>query len=149
MTKIHENSTPPLFNLRVPARADRLKLIRSIVCDAALLCGCSDACAQDLMLAVDEACQNIIRHAYQGEDKGDIVVEMFHVADHIDVFLCDSAPTVNPATIHPRDLDDIRPGGLGTHIINSVMEGVTFQPLPSGAGNLLRMSKRITYTFKP
>ena len=116
MTTIHEGSPLLLFSLRVPARADRLKFIRSIVGDAAALYGCNDAYAQDLMLAVDEACQNIIRHAYQGEDKGDIVIEMFHDTDHIDVLLCDSAPVVDPATIHPRDLvTSVRGGPWHAH----------------------------------
>ncbi|KAF0139685.1 MAG: hypothetical protein FD153_892 [Rhodospirillaceae bacterium] len=39
-----------LFTLRVPARADRLKLIRSVVNDAARLYGCSQSCAHDLLM---------------------------------------------------------------------------------------------------
>jgi sigma-B regulation protein RsbU (phosphoserine phosphatase) len=45
--------------------------------------------------------------------------------------------------IHPRPLDELRPGGLGTHFIRTVMDEVAFLPPPAGAGNLLQMTKRI------
>ena len=43
----------------------------------------------------------------------------------------------------PRDLDDVRPGGLGTHFMAEVMDRVEFLTPPEGGGNLLRMVKRI------
>ena len=43
----------------------------------------------------------------------------------------------------PRERDDLRPGGLGTHFIGEVMDEVEFMPPPADGGNLLRMVKRI------
>ena len=57
--------------------------------------------------------------------------------------LLDFAPRVDPAKVKPRDLDDIRPGGLGTHLIQEVMDSAEFVEPPPGCGNLLRMVKRI------
>lgn len=137
----------PLFKLRVPAMASRLKLVRATVTEAAALCGCSPECVSDLVLAVDEACQNIIRHAYgdtpPGDMPGDMVVELVRDGDRLEVRLTDFAPTVDPAFIKPRDLGDLRPGGLGTHFIRELTEEAAFVPPPAGAGNLLRMRKRI------
>jgi sigma-B regulation protein RsbU (phosphoserine phosphatase) len=58
--------------------------------------------------------------------------------------LRDFAHTVDPNLIKPRDLDDLRPGGLGTHFMQEVMDEVTFMPPPQEGGNLLKMKKRIT-----
>ncbi len=50
---------------------------------------------------------------------------------------------IDPKTVRPRDLDDVRPGGLGTHFIAEVMDDAKFERPPSGNGNLLIMVKRI------
>ena len=50
---------------------------------------------------------------------------------------------IDPAKVQPRDLDDVRPGGLGTFLIREVMDSAEFVEPPPGCGNLLRMVKRI------
>jgi anti-sigma regulatory factor (Ser/Thr protein kinase) len=54
----------------------------------------------------------------------------------------DFAPTIDPAKIQPRKLEDLRPGGLGTHFIRAVVDDASFIPLPDGEGNLLELVKR-------
>ncbi len=132
-----------LMKLEVGARPDRLKLVRRAVAEAAALCGCGEALARDLILAVDEACQNVIRHAYGDDADGDMVLEIRRRGDELIFLLRDFAPAVDVARIRPRDLDDVRPGGLGTHLIGAVMDDVAFLPPPAGGGNLLRMVKKI------
>ncbi|MBF0093462.1 MAG: ATP-binding protein [Alphaproteobacteria bacterium] len=132
-----------LFLLRIPARANRLKLIRAAVTEAASLCGCGPECVSELVLAVDEACQNVVRHAYKNGASGDVVVELFRVGNHLEVRLTDFAPTVDPASIKPRDLKDLRPGGLGIHFIRELTEHAGFVAPPAGAGNQFLMRKRI------
>lgn len=132
----------PALDRVFPARPDRLCDIRRAVSDTARALGCPDDVAADVVLAVDEACQNIIRHAYSGRD-GDIVVQMGRDDHALMVRLIDFAPPVDIARIAPRPLDEVRPGGLGTHFIRSVMDEVEFLPPPQGAGNLLQMIKRI------
>jgi sigma-B regulation protein RsbU (phosphoserine phosphatase) len=55
----------------------------------------------------------------------------------------DSAPTVDPARVKPRSLDEPRPGGIGTHLIRTVMDQAEFVRTAGERGNLLRMVKRI------
>ena len=62
---------------RFPARPERLCDIRHAVAEAVGAVGCPQPVIGDVVLAVDEACQNIIRHAYHGKD-GDIVVQIDH-----------------------------------------------------------------------
>ncbi|UCE86990.1 MAG: ATP-binding protein [Deltaproteobacteria bacterium] len=133
-----------ILSLRVPARADQLRRVREEVRAAVDGCGCSAQAAGDIVLAVDEACQNIIRHAYGDACEGSIAIEIERVGDELVFSLVDSAPPLDPRSVKPRDLDDLRPGGLGTHLIRTVMDETDFARHPSGAGNLLRMVKRIT-----
>ena len=131
-----------LLELRFPARADRLKLVRGGVRAAARMCGFNDATAQSIVLAVDEACQNVIVHGYKGRADGEIVLGIFRRRDGILLRLRDFAPPVDPATIKPRALDDIRPGKLGSHFMYEIMDSVEFRPSPDGTGNLLEMIRR-------
>jgi sigma-B regulation protein RsbU (phosphoserine phosphatase) len=131
------------FELRFPSRPDRLKHVRKAVHDAAIRLGCGERIIHDIVLAVDEACQNVIRHAYANSPDGEIVLEILGEEDSIVVLIRDFAPPVDPTRIGPRDLADIRPGGLGTHFMRMVMDTVEFLPPPGGRGNLLRMAKRI------
>ena len=133
-----------ILRLRVPARPDRLKLIRAAVEQAAKYCGAGDAWTLDMTMAVDESCQNIIRHAYGGrEDAGDIVVDFIRRGDCMEVHLMDFAEPVDPAAIKSRDLSDVRPGGLGVHLIKSVCDEARFLPPPPGIGNLFKLTKRL------
>jgi sigma-B regulation protein RsbU (phosphoserine phosphatase) len=135
--------TQRVLELRFPARADQLHGVREAVRQRARAAGCSETCTGDIVLAVDEACQNIIRHAYCGDPEGSIVLEMERRDDELVVSLRDFAPEVDASRIRPRDLDDVRPGGLGTHFIRECMDRADFVPPPEGRGNLLRMVKRI------
>ena len=132
-----------LLQLRFLARAAELKKIRDAIREAAEGCGCSAKSTADIVLAIDEACQNIIRHAYRGDSDNVIEIEVEHRGDGLVFTLADQAPAIDPSLVKPRDLDDIRPGGLGTHFISRVMDEVEFLRPASGRGNLLRMVRRI------
>jgi len=134
----------PVACLRVPARVASLKRVRQLVREAARACGCSEACRRDVVIAVDEACQNVIRHAYGAGEDGDILVDVRREGARIAVNVIDFAPPVDPARIHPRPLDELRPGGLGTHFIRECMDQSEFRKPPPGAGNRLWMAKTIS-----
>ena len=132
-----------VLQLSFPARAAELKRTRESVREAVEACGCSSKSTADIVLAIDEACQNIIRHAYRGDSDNVIELEVEHRGDRLVFSLIDHAPTIDPSKVKPRDLDDIRPGGLGTYFIRRVMDEVEFLRPASGRGNLLRMVRRI------
>jgi sigma-B regulation protein RsbU (phosphoserine phosphatase) len=137
------DASAPLLKHRFPARAEELRSVREAVRREALGQGCAPECAGDIVMAVDEACQNIIRHAYAGRGDGEIVLEIGRAGEDLVVSLRDFAPPVDPARVRPRALDDLRPGGLGTHLIRELMDRADFAPTPPGGGKLFRMSKRI------
>jgi anti-sigma regulatory factor (Ser/Thr protein kinase) len=101
-------------------------------------------CSQ-ISLAVDEALSNVIKHGYGRRDDGRIWITIHH-ENHprpaIQLIVEDHARQVDPETIRSRDLDDIRPGGLGVHIIRQVMDDVRFEKRPEG-GMRLTMTKRL------
>ena len=132
-----------VLQLRIAARAKDLKRIRKAARECVERCGCSTQSTSDIVLAIDEACQNIIRHAYHGECDDIIELEIEHRGDELIFSLTDHAPAIDPSQIQPRDLDDVRPGGLGTHFIRLVMDETDYLKPPSGRGNLLKMVKRI------
>ena len=133
-----------LFEIRFPAKADRLCMIRSMVRHAAELAGCCPELCERLVIAVNEACMNVIQHAYQGDELGEIVLEMLNNEGKLHFRLLDYADPIDLDSVKPRDLDDIRPGGLGTHFINEIMDECDRGHLDEGQGNYLEMIKKIS-----
>ena len=135
-----------LLEVRFIAHANRLKLVRGAIRAAAKMCGFDDRAAQSIVLAVDEACQNIIVHGYGTRADGVVIMCLFRCDGGIIVRLRDFAPQVDPTKVKPRALSDIRPGKLGTHFIREIMDTVEFRPVPEdpeGEGNLLELIKHI------
>jgi sigma-B regulation protein RsbU (phosphoserine phosphatase) len=131
-----------LLQLSFPSVPDRLRLVRPMVRASAQLCGFTLEDARDVVLAVDEACANIIEHAYGWRGDAEIVLSIFRVEDGIQIQLRDFAPPVSLRSVHPRKLDEVEPGGLGTHFIRSIMDDTRFMRAPDGEGNILELTKR-------
>jgi sigma-B regulation protein RsbU (phosphoserine phosphatase) len=91
---------------------------------------------------VDEACANIIKHTYKGDQSQTIDIFCGGGEGKLDFVLRDCGPRVDVKSIHPRDINEIRPGGLGTHFIRSIMDEVDYG-FEEGRGNVLRMVKRL------
>ena len=105
--------------------------------------GIGQATINDIVLAVDEACQNVIRHAYRDTGDGEIVLDMEIEGTRLVTQVRDFAPEIDHITVAPRRVDDLRPGGLGTHFIREIMDEVAYLRPTDGIGNLLRMCKEI------
>ena len=138
-----------LFGLSFPADPSRLKLMRGALRSAARACRFEEDEIQDLLLAAGEAVENIMIHAYGAEKKGEITLAVHRLPDGIMLRLRDFAPRIDPAKIEPRPLEDVRPGGLGTHFIRAIMDDASFIPLPDGEGNLLELVKRRRSSGEP
>jgi len=84
-----------------------------------------------IVLAIDEACTNIIRHAYKGEAKP-FRIEMRRLQNRLRFVLRDYGIPCERQKFPSRDLDEIRPGGLGVHIIQRVFDLVEYSPQARG-----------------
>lgn len=141
--EMQQNILPePLLHLVFRSSPDRLSMVRASVHSAALACGFDEAAARDIVLAIDEACTNVIVHAYNNRDDADIVLDIFRTDRGILIQLRDFAPPASPQGFKPRDLNRLSPGGLGTHFIREIMDETRFMRAPEGDGNILEMTKK-------
>ena len=129
--------------IQFKAIPERLHEMREALTEALNRVKCPEQSRRLLVLAVNEACMNVIQHGYRGDPAGEIILEILNNNDELEFRLTDFAPTVDPAKVKPRSLDDIRPGGLGTYFIQRIMDEFKFTVPKSGEGNLLIMQKRI------
>ena len=104
---------------------------------------CTKTCVDRLILAVNEAAMNVIQHAYNFDSSGNIRIEILQKEDELIFKLTDFACPIDPSCVKSRDLDEIRPGGLGVHFINEIMDEVKFQDDCKSAGNILLMRKQL------
>lgn len=79
-----------------------------------------------MVLGVDEACTNIIRHAYQLRDDQPIALCLEDSGDCLRMRLRDYGKQVPHASMHGRAHDLIKPGGLGLHLIRSAFDKVDY-----------------------
>lgn len=133
-----------LVKLHIPARAGSLSLIRALVRRACEMAGCNSDLTEKLVIAVNEACMNVIQHAYKGEDRGEIVLEILNNEGSLLFRLQDFADPVELDTVKPRALEELRPGGLGTFFIREIMDDCKMGHLEDGTGNYLEMIKKIS-----
>lgn len=126
--------------LNVPSHPKYMRFVRSLITTGATEAGFDEMGVQAIVLAVDEACTNIIRHAYDGDPTQTILVQLAVIGRKLIVALRDFGPQRDCTEFKSRDLDDIKPGGLGMHFIYSTMDTVVFDTdLPRGT--LLTMTK--------
>ena len=96
----------------------------------------------DVVLAIAEAAQNIVKHAYSGEPTGDTMrVEISFKENQLKIDLYDKGKPAIPQNIKPRKIDDIKPGGLGTFFIGQIMDEVIFKTSTSDWVNHLTLRK--------
>jgi anti-sigma regulatory factor (Ser/Thr protein kinase) len=128
--------------LIVPSHPKYLYVIRSalypIVCEA----GFPKKEARRIVLAVDEACSNIIKYAYEGDHSRSIAMHVFVDQSKLVIELKDSGRKPDVSKIAPRKLDDVRPGGLGTHFMAEVFDKVAYDT-GGGSGTTLTLEKNI------
>lgn len=131
-----------LAELRIEARADRLRLLRAVVHSAMELLEADAELTECVVLAVNEACANVIRHAYGPDHTGEIVLEILNNRDEIKFRLLDFAPPVDRSRVCSQAGGELRPGGLGVHLIQQIMDEAGFVEPPEGVGNVFEMTKR-------
>ncbi|MDP6430059.1 MAG: SpoIIE family protein phosphatase [Rhodospirillales bacterium] len=132
----------PRLEYSIPARAARLRDARHAVRRFFEDIGYDGTDVPDIVLVIDEACQNIIRHGYGGDSDQLIDIEICSEKDQLVIILRDYAEPVDEASIQPRDLDDVRPGGLGVHFMRQIMDEVGYLQPEGKYGNVLRMVKK-------
>jgi serine/threonine-protein kinase RsbW len=128
-----------------PARFASLAAVGEFVTHAAEAAGLNARAIYAVQLAVDEACTNIIEHAYGGEGRGDIECTCIVNKNGLTVILRDYGRPFDPTSVPEPDLcaslEDRKVRGLGLYFIRQLMDQVRFEFTPD-SGNVLTMVKR-------
>ena len=131
--------------IRVVSQPRYLAVIRAVVETAAAKMGLAEEVCGQVVLAVDEAMANVIRHGYKGLPDRPIWLKISPVSQDghtgIQIIIEDECTGVDLDKIKGRRLEEVRPGGLGVHIITGVMDQVEYQSRPDGTGVRLKMVK--------
>jgi anti-sigma regulatory factor (Ser/Thr protein kinase) len=127
-----------------------LSVVRGAVEQLSKTLGFPEMQCRSITRAVDEALTNIVRHSYG--NRPDQPVAMYfrrtqrqlegEVQQGLEILLCDRGPQIDASKLHGRSLDEIRPGGLGLHLIREAMDTVEYTR--RGAMNRLRLVKYLS-----
>lgn len=134
------------FSLHVPSSTQNLAIIREFVGNVGAQAGLGDEDVARLELAVDEACTNVIEHAHRGDITKDVVVRATFDETTLRIEVIDSGAGFDPSRLPDSDVSRLvherRSGGLGFHVMQMLMDEVSYEIVP-GQTNRLRMVKKL------
>jgi len=134
------------FSLNVPSSTENLAMIRDFVSHIGSQVGFAESEVARLALAVDEACANVIEHAYGAEATHEVTVRAVVDDESLRFEIVDSGRHFDPAQVQPQQVEELirqrKSGGLGLRLIRTIMDDVQYRIIP-GEKNELRMVKRL------
>lgn len=132
--------------LKVKSRTENLSQIRDFVNSSASDVNIPADIVENIILAVDEACTNIIKHAYKYSPDGEILIKIKPSSSKFVVSIIDNGISFEPETIPEPDLQKYyrqrRVGGLGVYLMKTLMDDVKYISKP-GKYNEVLLSKNI------
>jgi serine/threonine-protein kinase RsbW len=124
----------PAVRLSLPSETRFLGLLRDVTRKMAELSGFEEKTASEVALAVDEAASNVLEHAYQGSADRVVMVEMDDAGEAFCVDVRDDGQAFDRSarpTLDVRHLEkERRTGGLGVHLMERIMDEVSFERRP-------------------
>jgi serine/threonine-protein kinase RsbW len=134
-----ESAAP--WSLTIASDLRMLAVARSFVEAACLAAGFDENTTHAIVLAADEAVNNVIRHAHQNRPDAFVHIQCLLRPDGIEIHLMDEGEPFDVTAVPHMDPGELRVGGRGVFLMRSLMDELSCQPRDSG-GNLLRMVKR-------
>jgi serine/threonine-protein kinase RsbW len=135
-----------LSELQVKSKTENLSVIRDFVSEKALDAGLPMATVENIMLAVDEACTNIIKHAYKSSPEGKIILNIDYDEKKFTITIIDYGKSFEPNSVPLPNLQkyyrEHKVGGLGIYLMKSLMDDVKYTSVP-GKYNQVLLSKNI------
>ncbi len=129
------------IHLKIKSHPENLKQVRKIISDATSEISFSKEDSGSIILAVDEACSNIIRHSYKNDHTKEIQISIEATSASLAISIIDKGKKFDINSIKSRDITQLKPGGLGLYIIQHVMDHVQFKHTPEGYNQLTMMKK--------
>jgi len=137
------------YELKIPSQTDNLELIREFVSRLSAKVGFNEEDVDKIRIAVDEACTNVIKHAYEkeGEDHIGIIIKIDY--QKLTIMITDRGKGFDLEEIEMPQMNEylaeLRVGGLGIYLMKALMDEVDYKSLP-GVGNEVRMIKYLVKT---
>lgn len=132
-----------LFEQTFAATSEALATVRGAVRAVGQQVGASEPCSEQLVLAINEACMNVIQHGYRFADGHRFTLRLGVDGAVLVAHLLDNGVPASDADLRPRELDELRPGGLGVRFMRELLDGVAYIDAPPGFTNCLQLTKRI------
>ena len=121
-----------------------LKDVRSFSRDVFAKLNISEDLKDELVLAIAEAAQNIVKHAYKNEETQDkMEIRISLKGNDLEIGFFDKGRPVEKNNVRHRKIDDIKPGGLGTFFIQQIMDAVVFKEGSKPWINHLVLTKKL------
>ena len=134
------------FNLQVPSSTENLALIREFVTSVGRQATLGEEEINKLELAVDEACANVIEHAYGHDTTKAVSVRAVFDDEKLLISVIDEGQGFDPGQVQPESVEQLvherKSGGLGLRLIRTLMDEVKYEIVP-GQKNELHMTKLI------
>lgn len=134
------------FLLQVPSSTQNLALVRDFVNSVGLQAGLDERAVNQLQLAVDEACANVIEHAYGNDSTKEVLLCANFDDESLEIRVEDTGKGFDPHEGPAESLETLiakrKRGGLGLKIMQKVMDEVHYDIEP-GQRNMLRMVKKL------
>ena len=132
--------------LKVKSRTENLALIRDFISSKAYAAGLSKEEVENIMLAVDEACTNVIKHAYKSFPDGEINILVEQNTKKFSITIEDFGNSFNPDSVPEPNLreyhEEKRIGGLGMYLMKTLMDEVEYISVP-GKFNKVKLVKNL------
>lgn len=139
-------------SLNIESRTEELNTVREFVSRAALEAGFGEEDVSKIALAVDEACTNVIKHAYRFDPSKNITVSVRKGNGAFEVSIQDTGSQFNPDDVKTPDMKEYlshyRRGGLGVYLMKSLMDKVEYSITP-GKNNEVRLIKYLSVDSSP
>lgn len=127
--------------ITIPSHPMYLSMIRSFIEKLLLLIDTQTSVIEDIKSGVDEACSNIIKYAYKYDYTKNIKVSFDCSKSEIVVTIEDEGVSPDCFDFRGRDLNEIKPGGLGIHFIRKAFDKIEFKRVDGI--NRLRLIKKM------
>ena len=134
------------MQLKIESQTEKLSLVREFVSEAARKCGFDEEAIGKIALAVDEACTNVIKHSYDYAPHKEINIKIAIGKGAFEIIITHHGKSFDPQAVKSPNMKEylshFRRGGLGIHLMRTLMDKVEYKTL-SDKENEVRMMKHL------
>lgn len=140
------------YKLKIPSITENLQMIREFVLKIAAKTGFNEETQEQIALAVDEACTNVIKHAHHHDARRLMDIQIQTDANKMKITITDKGRGFDITKLKDPDVEkfikESRHGGLGIYLIKTLMDEVDYEFNP-GVKNQVQLTKYLQKSGTP